>query len=193
MSRTKTHITYKSSHHFSQKSVYIRDTILDFRVHTCKKFELKLLFWQFSSFFIHFQTSSGFYLVYISFQVFRSKIGNLWREKWVFTFGTLIRGHAPTLNCKNTFFFSTSSKISLTNRETEHFHKKKQTSNSALFHRFHRVLSHKRHFWRRIRNQRENLPRNPFSIRLFIVVLRWHRFCRLLADLKIGGSRFSDN
>jgi hypothetical protein len=61
------------------------------------------------------------------------------------------------------------------------------------FHSFHRVLSHKRNFWRRIRNQRENLPRNPFSIRFFIVVLRWHRFCRVLADLEIWGSRFSDN
>ena len=63
----------------------------------------------------------------------------------------------------------------------------KQTSNSALFHRCHRVLSNKCHFWRRIRNRPENLPRNPFSIRLFNVVLRWHRFCQLSSDLKILG------
>ena len=63
----------------------------------------------------------------------------------------------------------------------------KQTSNSALFHRCHRVLSNKCHFWRRIRNRPENLPRNPFSIRLFNVVLRWHRFCQLSTDLKILG------
>ena len=63
----------------------------------------------------------------------------------------------------------------------------------TYFHRFHRVPEHKRHFWRRIRVQRKNLPRNPFSIRLFIVVLRWFRFCRLFSDFKIWGSRCFDN
>ena len=53
------------------------------------------------------------------------------------------------------------------------------------FYRFHRVLERKRHFWRRIRNQRENLPRKTFFIRHFNVVLGWNSF-KMSKSLKSG-------
>ena len=53
------------------------------------------------------------------------------------------------------------------------------------FYHFHRFLERKRHFWRRIRNQRENLPRKTFFIRRFNVVLRWKSF-KMSKSLKSG-------
>ena len=63
----------------------------------------------------------------------------------------------------------------------------------TYFHRFHRVPEHKRHFWRRIRVQRKNLPRNPYSIRLVFVIFRWHSYFGKFRDFKIQGSRYFDN
>ena len=48
----------------------------------------------------------------------------------------------------------------------------------TYLHRFYRVPGHKRHFWRRIRVQRKNLPQNPFSIRHYFVIFRWHSYLR---------------
>ena len=48
-------------------------------------------------------------------------------------------------------------------------------------------------FWRRIRVQRKNFPRNPFSIRRFNVVFRCCSYLRKFELWKIRWSRFSDN
>ena len=63
----------------------------------------------------------------------------------------------------------------------------------TCFYRFNHVWTENPRIWHRIRNQRENLPRNPYSIRLYIVVFSWHSYMRNIKLFKIRWSRFSDN
>ena len=63
----------------------------------------------------------------------------------------------------------------------------------TCFCRFDHVWTKNPRIWHRIRDQHKNLPRNPYSIRLFIVVFSWHSYMRNIKLFKIRWSRFSDN
>ena len=63
----------------------------------------------------------------------------------------------------------------------------------VYFCRFNRIRTENIQISHRIRDQRKNLPQNPFSIRRFIVVFRCYSYLRKFELSKIRWSRFSDN